>query len=72
MDELGVIQSSGIMTAPEIAIKLNKSRNASSRCLRFYLTIKEIKNVEIILRPKGRTILYLENGLYKDLFEDKA
>lgn len=70
MDELEVIEKFGVVTAPEIAHILGKTRESASRSLQFYLKINEIKKVEVRLKPRGKTFFYLINGLYEDLFED--
>lgn len=71
MDELEVLNSYGVLTAPEIAEILGKNRVSVSRNIRFYIKINEVKTFSFINRGTKK-VFYFNNELYKDIFQDKA
>lgn len=72
MDELEVIQSYGAMTAPEIAQILDKSDTAVARCIKFYMKTSDVCMIDVhfAIQHFGKKVFYIENALYKDLFQD--
>ena len=69
MDELEVIQSYGAMTAPEIAVLTNRNRISSWRSITFFIKTGDVHQVEI-QEGKIKHVLYIENAIYKDIFQD--